>query len=167
MWYLMSFSSWVTPLFMTPWEDAINLGVTFCHKNLVQFQGNTSILYLIQNSLPPAQVWPVSPGLSAGRGLSFVLSLSDLGWGGGSLASLCGWWQCWPWRWSSAPPSTPGCPQDSLCHLPYPQLPLLVRHHISWPAPVSPLRLPAVSTTFNLQTLVHFSPFGVNLASIT
>lgn len=54
----MSFSSWVMPLFMTPWEDAINLGVTFCYKNLVQFQGNTSILYLIQNSLPPAQVWP-------------------------------------------------------------------------------------------------------------
>lgn len=55
-----------------------NLGITSHYKNLVQFQDNTSDVHLIENTLPLAQMWPVSPGW----GLGFVLSLPGQGRGG-------------------------------------------------------------------------------------
>lgn len=106
-----------------------NLGITSHYKNLVQFQDNTSVVYLIQNTLPPAQMWPVSPGFSAGWGLGFVLSLPGQRRGGGSwhrslmvwchlllhMDDVCAFLGGGP-QLHLAPP---GLPRDSLGHLPW------------------------------------------------
>lgn len=108
-----------------------NLGITFCYKILVQFQRNTSILCLIQNFHPPAQVWSVSPELRTGKGIG--------------LCSLTFWFGtgCGQPGWHHADvlwchlllhvadvhvylgggiqllPAPPGLPQDSLGQLPW------------------------------------------------